>query len=112
MGALLAGADRKAPQDACGTYERMLLEALRLRATPRKHTNVLHHMLGHFKKHLTPDEKREMLEIIGQYHDGLVPLIVPVTMFRHLVRKYAVPWLGGQHYLNPHPLELKLRNHA
>jgi uncharacterized protein YbgA (DUF1722 family) len=69
-------------------------------------------MLGHFKKLLTADEKEEMLEIIGRYHDGLVPLIVPITMFRHFVRKYDVPWLRDQVYLNPHPSELKLRNHA
>ena len=54
----------------------------------------------------------EMLAIIGDYHDGLVPLIVPITLFRHYVRKYDVPWLKGQAYLDPHPLELKLRNHA
>jgi len=112
MGVLLAGAGKKQADKACERYESMLLDALRLKATPKKHTNVLQHMLGHFKKHLTHDEKGEMLEIIGLYHDGLVPLIVPVTMFRHYVRKYEVPWLQGQYYLNPNPVELKLRNHA
>ena len=45
-------------------------------------------------------------------HDGLVPLIVPITMFRHHVRRYDVRWLKDQYYLNPHPIELRLRNHA
>jgi len=112
MGVLLAGAGKQQARTACKQYEKMLLEALRLKATPKKHTNVLQHMLGHFKKHLTTAEKSEMLEIIGRYHGGLVPLIVPVTMFQHYVRKYQVPWLEGQYYLNPNPVELKLRNHA
>ncbi|NTU41817.1 MAG: YbgA family protein, partial [Nitrospirales bacterium] len=45
-------------------------------------------------------------------HRGLVPLIVPVTMLRHYVRKYDEPYLHSQHYLNPHPAELMLRNHV
>ena len=69
-------------------------------------------MVGHFKKMLSADEKKELLELIESYHSELVPLIVPVTLVNHYVRKYQVEYLARQHYLNPHPLELKLRNHA
>ena len=41
-----------------------------------------------------------------------MPLIVPVTLVNHYVRKYREPYLGRQYYLNPHPIELQLRNHA
>lgn len=112
MGALLAASGKNDASETCETYERMLLEALRLKGTIRKHTNILHHMLGHFKKMLNADEKSELLEIIDQYHDGLIPLIVPITLFQHYVRKYDVHWLKDQVYLHPHPHELKLRNHA
>jgi uncharacterized protein YbgA (DUF1722 family) len=70
------------------------------------------HMLGYFKKTISADEKQEMLEVINRYHRGLVPLIVPVTLFSHYVRKYRVPYLNRQIYLNPHPVELMLRNHV
>ena len=93
-------------------YAGILLEGLKLRATVRKNTNVLHHVLGYFKKDLTGDEKAEMLDVIENYHRGLVPLIVPVTLLRHYVRKYREPYLLKQHYLHPHPLELMLRNHV
>ena len=69
-------------------------------------------MMGYFKKQLSPDEKQELLEIFDSYRQGYTPLIVPVTLIRHLVRKYDQPYLKQQVYLNPHPLELKLRNHA
>jgi uncharacterized protein YbgA (DUF1722 family)/uncharacterized protein YbbK (DUF523 family) len=93
-------------------YQTFLTEALRLKATPAKHANVLEHMLGYFKKDLSPDEKQEMLDIITQYRKGLIPLIVPITLLSHYTRKYCQPYLSGQVYLNPHPVELQLRNHA
>jgi len=81
-------------------------------ATVSKNCNVLHHLLGYFKKVLTPSEKEEMLYLIEQYRQGFIPLIVPVTMINHYVSKYNEPYLKRQYYLNPHPVELKLRNHA
>ena len=88
------------------------MEALRLKTTPKKNANVLMHALGYFKKQLSTDEKQELLEIIDLYRQGHVPLIVPVTLISHNVRKYDQPYLKNQHYLYPHPLELHLRNHV
>jgi uncharacterized protein YbgA (DUF1722 family) len=93
-------------------YQVLLLESLSLKGTPQKHVNVLQHMLGYFKKQLTADEKTELLEIIGDYQRGYIPLIVPVSLLRHYVRKYEQSYLQRQVYLNPHPVELKLRNHV
>ena len=88
------------------------MEGLKLISTIKKNTNVLQHMMGYFKKQLQPDEKQEMLEIIDDYHKGYTPLIVPITLLRHYVRKYDEPYLKRQYYLHPHPTELKLRNHV
>lgn len=93
-------------------YQNLLLQALQNLPTVAKHVNVLHHMLGYFKKNLDADEKEEMLELVEHYRQGHLPLIVPVTMINHFVRKYEEPYLRDQVYLNPHPLELQLRNHA
>lgn len=92
-------------------YESLLFKALDLKTTLRKNINVLMHIMGFFKKQLSPDEKQEMLSIIDQYRDGFVPLVVPLTLIKHYVRKYDQPWLKNQTYLNPHPFELKLRNY-
>jgi len=93
-------------------YETLLMEALALKATTRKNTNVLHHLMGYFKKQLTPDEKQELLEIIEEYRQDFIPLIVPVTLINHYTRKYNQPYLSTQVYLKPHPIDLKLRNHV
>ena len=81
-------------------------------ATPSKHQNVLLHILGYFKKDLDPFEKQELIRLISMYKDALIPLIVPITLLNHYVRKYDKEYLADQVYLNPHPVELKLRNHA
>lgn len=111
MGRLVAKAREVSPEDLHARYLTLLMEALRLKATVKKHTNVLHHLMGHFKRDLSADEKQELLEVIGQYHDGTLPLIVPITLLNHYVRKYDQPYLKKQVYLDPHPTELKLRNH-
>ncbi|MFC1608131.1 YbgA family protein [Candidatus Latescibacterota bacterium] len=93
-------------------YIEILTAALSLTATVKKHTNVLQHIMGYFKKQLIPDEKQELLEVINSYHKGHVPLLVPITLLNHYVRKFDQQYLREQKYLNPHPLELKLRTHV
>jgi uncharacterized protein YbgA (DUF1722 family)/uncharacterized protein YbbK (DUF523 family) len=112
LGGLVADPEKYKRSELFEQYWRVLMECLKLQATTRKHTNVLQHMAGYFKKQLSPEEKLELQEVITQYHQGLVPLIVPITLIKHYVGKYDDPYLKEQHYLNPHPLELLLRNHA
>jgi uncharacterized protein YbgA (DUF1722 family)/uncharacterized protein YbbK (DUF523 family) len=93
-------------------YQKLLLETLRRKTTIRKNTDVLYHLMGYFKGDLSRDEKQELRDLIGLYHRGLSPLIVPVTLISHYVRKYDQPYLKSQWYLNPHPIELQMRNHV
>ncbi len=112
MGKLVAAAQKNALSSLYDQYQTMLMEALRIKATASKHSNVLQHMMGYFKAELSADEKQELLETIDRYRRGLLPLIVPVTLISHYVRKYDQPYLKDQYYLNPHPIELQLRNHV
>ena len=112
MGKLVAQAGRLPLDGLLSDYRELLMKAMRLHATVRKHVNVLQHLLGYFKRQLSADEKQETLELIDLYRQGSVPLIVPITLINHYVRKYREPYLSRQYYLQPHPLELQLRNHA
>jgi uncharacterized protein YbgA (DUF1722 family)/uncharacterized protein YbbK (DUF523 family) len=112
MGRLVAQGKPRDSKAVFDAYEELLMDALSLNATVKKNVNVLQHMAGYFKKMLSQDEKRELQELIDQYHKLLLPLIVPVTLINHYVRKYDQAYLKEQVYLNPHPVELKLRNHA
>jgi uncharacterized protein YbgA (DUF1722 family)/uncharacterized protein YbbK (DUF523 family) len=112
MGAMVAGGKRMGCALLYLEYEKLLLAALRLKTTVKKHFNVMMHMLGYFRKQLTGDEKQELLEVMEHYKQSLVPLVVPLTLFKHYVRKYDQPYLEQQTYLTPHPIDLKLRNHV
>ena len=112
MGRLVAEAKQLELDDLIQQYEELMMVSLKHKATISKNTNVLQHIKGFFKKHLSQDEKLEMQEMIDHYHQGLTPLIVPITLVQHYVRKYKPHYLVDQYYLQSHPLELKLRNHS
>jgi len=112
IGRLVAHGKGVPAKELYDEYLSLLMEALKLKATPKKNTNVLMHMLGYFKDRLTTDEKQELVENIEMYRTEVIPLIVPVTLISHYVRKYDEPYLKEQTYLHPHPIELQLRNHC
>ncbi len=112
MGKLVAKAKDISLKERYQQYQKILMEALQLKTTPKKNANVLMHMMGYFKEQLTSDEKQELLEVLDQYRQEYIPLVVPTTLINHYVRKYDQTYLKRQVYLNPHPVELQLRNHV
>jgi len=112
MGKLVAQAKNFPQDELYESYQKHLMESLAIETTPAKHADVLQHMTGYFKKQLSGDEKQELIELIEHYRIGYVPLIVPVTRINHFARKYDQSHLKSQYYLNPHPTELQLKNHA
>jgi len=112
LGRLVAEAKSVPRAELRQRYESDFMGALREMATTKRHTNVLQHMAGYFSKQLDSDSRRELLSLLEDYRAGLVPLVVPLTLIRHYVRKYDVTYLRGQVYLEPHPKELMLRNHV
>jgi uncharacterized protein YbgA (DUF1722 family)/uncharacterized protein YbbK (DUF523 family) len=112
LGKLVADAKQQDRKELFTRYMRLLMEGLQFIATAKKNTNVLLHIAGYFRKFLPPDDKQELLDIIDQYHRQFIPLIVPIVIINHYVRKFDEPYLKKQYYLRPHPLELMLRNHV
>ncbi len=112
MGRLVAGTEGMNETALFDDYLALLMKGLRMKTTVAKHVNVLQHVLGYFKKQLSADEKQEVLGVIEHYRSQQIPLIVPITLLNHFVRKYDQPYLNQQFYLPPHPLELQLRNHV
>jgi uncharacterized protein YbgA (DUF1722 family)/uncharacterized protein YbbK (DUF523 family) len=112
LGRLVAAAAPANLAETVAAYETRFLAALSECATVGRHVNVLQHMQGYFTERLTPEEREELGYVVDEYAREQVPLIVPVTLFRHYIVKYQIAYLMQQHYLYPHPAELKLRNHA
>ncbi|WP_176064521.1 YbgA family protein [Anaeromyxobacter diazotrophicus] len=112
LGRLVAGAKGIPRAELARRYGERYLRALAKPATRGRHVNVLQHMAGYLKDLAAPGERQELQEAIADYRQGLVPLVVPVTLLRHHVRRHGIAYLAGQRYLEPHPKELMLRNHA
>ena len=112
MGKWVADIKNQEHESLYDDYAALLNSAMCLRSTIAKNVNVLMHIMGYFKKQLSADEKQELLEIIDQFKNHYVPLVVPITLINHYVRKYQEPYLKTQVYLAPHPSELGLRNHV
>lgn len=113
MGPLVAQAGSRPWSEVIEQYGELLMEGLKVLTTPGRHVNVLQHLLGFVKEHLSSDDKAELLTLIKDYQQGLVPLIVPVTLLKHHLNRQPVPeWVHQQVYLNPYPKELMLRNHV
>lgn len=108
IGRLLGESDLDA--DALGAeYISQLMAALKLRASRKNHANTLQHLQGYFKKYLDSDKKAELKEQIECYRQGLVPLLVPLTLIKHYLREFPNSYLQKQAYLSPYPDDLKLR---
>jgi len=100
------------PESVARAYGEGFLTTLARPASVGRHTDVLQHMAGHLHRHLDGAGRAELKEVIEEYRAGLVPLIVPITLLRHYVRRFAVAYLAQQTYLSPHPKEMMLRNHV
>jgi len=91
-------------------YVTELMGALKRRVNRKRHANVLQHIMGYFKRSIDSGDKAELVDSIAAYRRGEVPLIVPVTLLRHYLRRHPDPYMERQVYLRPHPDELSLRN--
>ena len=112
LGRLVASGKSMPRREFQDRYSTEFMTALATIATPRRQANVLQHMLGYFKQTLDRESRAELLALIQDYAGGRVPLVVPLTLFAHHIRRCDVPYLADQVYLRPHPVELMLRNHV
>ncbi len=110
LGNLLGNMGRSDPNEIAPQYFSDLMAALKKPATRRTHTNVLQHLSGYLKQTLSAPDKQEVQQLITQYHQGIVPLIVPLTLLKHHFRQHPDPYVALQVYMQPHPENLSLRN--
>ena len=97
-------------EEFAAAYFSELMVALKKPASRGTHSNVLQHLVGYLKRHLGGDDKQEMQQLISLYRDGIVPLVVPLTLLKHHFRRFPDRYIARQIYLQPHPEDLSLRN--
>ena len=107
--ATLKGRERTAFREQ---YECGFMDALVPLATRGRNANMLQHAAGHLKRCLDSPCRTELADLIHDYRNGLIPLVVPITLIGHHARRHEIDYLNGQVFLEPHPRELMLRNHV
>ena len=110
-GRLVADAGRRDPVRLAREYLSTFMEGMTRRATPRRHANVLQHLAGFLKRSIDSGDRRALADVIDEYRTGSVPLVVPIRFLRHHFRRAPDRYVEMQHYLEPYPDELGLRNH-
>lgn len=100
LGRLVAEARAMGRPDLREAYTSEFMQAMTLLATPRKHANVLMHMLGYFRGQIDAGDREELLSAIERFRVGQIPRLVPLTLIRHHVRRCEVAYLAGQTYLS------------
>jgi len=112
LGPLVAAARPDSLTRTLRDYERGFMDTLSRRASTRSHATVLRHLAGYLEGRLDAGDAAELADVIDRYRRGLHPLLVPLTLLRHHLRRHPHPQVARQVYLDPHPSELMLHNHA
>lgn len=110
LGRRLARLDNADLDALANDYIGLVMQALKLRASRKRHVNVLQHILGYLRKQLNAVNRADLADVIDNYRRGLVPLVVPVTLLQHHFRHHPNTYISRQLYMNPYPPELMLRN--
>ena len=112
MGRLVAATKELSPSVLYDRYQGLLMEALSAKPTVKKSAGVLLHMMGHVEKVLTG--RREAGTPRGDHPvpGEADPAHCPGDARRPLRPKIPRFLLDRQVFLNPHPVELMLRNHV
>lgn len=99
LGRLVAGVKGRVGRELAEVYEAAFMRTLSRRATPGRHADVMMHAVGHLKRLLDEGDRRELLDAIDGHRRSEVPLVVPITLLRHHVRRHDVEYLRDQVYL-------------
>ena len=122
MGRLVANAGKRDWEELTAEYGTMLMEGLGVTGTRGKHVNVLQHLMGYLKNHLSSEDKAYLRQVGAPGpHRGLPPgacatdrtTDVASHRLKHHLNQHLDPdWVDQQVYLHPYPKELMLRNHV
>jgi|TARA_R110002033_G_scaffold29007_5_gene65325 uncharacterized protein YbgA (DUF1722 family)/uncharacterized protein YbbK (DUF523 family) len=110
LGHIVANHEKKPLEEILVEYKQSFLKAISEKSTINKTYNVLLHIFGYFKKHISKEEKELLLVSMDEYKDGIIPLITIVKMFKIYISRYDIEYLKKQKFLNPYPAELALRS--
>lgn len=106
MGTLVANPGGLAPGEQAAAYAQLFSAALARAPQAPAVINVLMHGLGYFKKALAAREKAYFLDLLDQYRQGRVPLLVLQGVLMAWALRFGVEYLCQQTFFAPYPREI------
>ncbi len=110
LGRIVANHDKQPTEAVAEKYIQGVMLTLKNKAPRTQQTNVLLHIFGYLKNVIDAKTKANALGVIETYRKGYTPLVVPLTLIKHLFQLSPHPYIEQQYYLDPYPEELMLRN--
>lgn len=109
LGQLLADLGNDDPSELGERYFAALMRLLQRPATRRSNTNVLMHLQGYLKQHLSSAEKERLSRVIDDYRRGKVELAVPVALLRQHFAEHPNDYVAQQTFLQPRDFRVSTR---
>ncbi|RBQ28471.1 DUF523 and DUF1722 domain-containing protein [Aliarcobacter vitoriensis] len=110
LGKLVANQQMKNIEELYFEYEKEFLKAIAIKSSLNKTFNILLHIFGYFKKHITKEEKADILESLFDFKNRVIPLISVIKIFNIYINRFDISYLKNQKFLNPYPSKLALRS--
>ena len=89
-------------------YITLFMPAMAKVPTQGHHINVMMHILGYLKNHLSKSEKVELLNWFEIYREQRVSRITPLMLLQHHFNNHKNNYIAEQYYFSPFPSKLML----
>lgn len=106
MGNIVANRDKIPTSIVLTLYEEELLLLLNKETTRNKRINVLTHIYGYFKKHISQGEKAYYFDVLDDYLNNKVPYSNVLSVLYSWTIRFNEEYLSNQTIFNPYPKEL------
>jgi len=110
LGQIVANMEKLPLEIVLEKYKEAFLQAIALKGNIKKTYNILFHIFGYFKKHISKEEKRYILEALEEYKNEIIPLIAVIKLLNLYTHTLDIKYLKEQKFLNPYPKDLALRS--
>ena len=110
LGRIVAQGKKVSLENLMSEYFSLFMTVMKLKANRKSHTNVMLHLLGYLKRSVSGEDRQQILQLIEEYRQGILPLVAPMSLLRHFIKRHGSDYIKNQYYLMPHPEELGLRN--
>jgi len=108
LGRIAATVNKNNLAEIRAKYFCLFMDAMSKIPSHGHHVNVMMHILGYLKDHLTKKDKVELLEWFEIYREDRVSRVTPLMLLQHHFNRHHNDYIADQYYFSPFPGRLML----